>query len=140
MLTQYATRAPMFRGGMPVEYEDAPGSERRAQIMVARQKERRELFAILGAPLYMRASVLPLTGGGHLGPVYGREGQALRWGLWSPHRRVLIDIFSRALPSEEELFTRAEWAKAHEVNYAVVKPGYKLDSETLKEWLDRGSS
>ena len=138
MLQDYAVRQP--RGGFPRQApQDDEGlrGERLTARVLARQQERRELHALLGAPVYARTTILPLVGGGYAGPARDRFGRELRWGLWSPHRQVLIDVFPRVLPPTEELEDRAAWAKQHGYRYALVRPGMRLTGETLRGWLAR---
>lgn len=142
MLQDYAVRQPRM-GWQPrpgAEDDEGARGERLVARALARQRERRELQALLGAPLYARTTVLPVSGGGYLGPAHDRRGRVLRWGLWSPHRRVLVDIFVRSLPSTEELEDRAAFAQAHDIRYALVRPGMRLTMESLRAWLDQGGA
>jgi hypothetical protein len=106
----------------------------RARLLsfLERQKIMRE---VLGTPFFRDTTVLPLVGGGKLGPVPGPDGQELRWSLWSPHRRLLVDIFPRSLPDDDEMDTRMSFVKEHGLRYGVVAPGYRLTTDALKEWL-----
>ena len=141
MLQDYATQMPRF-GFIPrpggLEDDEGARGERMAQAALARQQERRALFALLGAPLYARTTTLPLVGGGYLGPAHDRWGGVLKWGLWSPHRRALIDVFSKTLPSTAELEDRSAFAQAHGIRYALVRPGARLTTESLGAWLNQG--
>jgi hypothetical protein len=143
MWQDYAVRGPAaWRTGAPPGNDDA--DDARAARLVARalgkQQERRELHALLGAPLYARTTLLPLLGGGSLGPACDRRGAVLRWGLWSPHQQALVDVFPRLLPPVEELEDRAAWAQAHDLRYALVRPGTRLTTEALQRWLANGEA
>lgn len=138
MLQDYAVVDPRRAWGLappPTDDDDARGA-RVAAALERRQRERRELLALLGAPVYARATVLPLLGGGSLGPARGPDGHVLVWGLWSPHRRALIDVFPRRLPAAAELEARAAWAAAQGLRYALVQPGRTLTTESLRAWLN----
>ncbi len=114
------------------------------QLVEQRHAQRRELFALLGTPLYAKTTLLPLPAATAwwqqkdvLGPAYTRNGTVLKWGLWAPHKRVLIDLFPRGLPPTEECEDRARFATEHRLHYAVVKPGFHLTPDSLREWLEK---
>jgi hypothetical protein len=143
MWQDYAVRGPAaWRTGAPPGTDDADDARtvRLAARALGRQQERRALHALLGAPLYARTTLLPLIGGGVLGPARDRRGAVLRWGLWSPHRRALVDVFPRILPPPEELEDRAAWAQAAGLRYALVRPGTRLTTEALQRWLADGEA
>lgn len=138
MLGQYTVRPrPMFIGArQSVEEDESAWAMRKVAAVRARQQERQALQTLLGAPIYMRTIILPLSGGGYLGPAKDRRGFEMRFGLWSPHRRVLIDVFPRTLPSTEEMEDRAAWAERQSLRYALVRPGTRLTTESLRAWLE----
>src|SRR5215471_12426534 len=116
----------------PQDYldEDAtPGARR----MIGHIENRRELTAILGVPVYLDTFALPL-GTRMIEPF--RWGESLRlWSLWAPHRRLLIDIFTRALPSDDELDAKDAFAREHGLDYYYIAPGHVLDFDTLRTLL-----
>jgi len=140
MLGQYTVRPRhlMFREPTAVEEDEGAWYARRVAVVRARQQERQALQMLLGAPVYMRTTILPLSGGGILGPAKSRRGFEMRFGLWAPHRRAIIDIFPRTLPSTEEMEDRAAWAQEHTLRYALVRPGTRLTVESLRAWLEGG--
>ncbi len=138
MLQDYAVVEPRRVWGLarpPQDDDDEARAARLVAVLARRQQERRELLTLLGAPVYARVTVLPLVGGGALGPARGPDGHVLVWGLWSPHRRALIDVFRRVLPAAPELEARAAWATAQQLRYALVRPGTTLTTESLRAWL-----
>lgn len=120
--------------GLSEDAEDAL-SERIARRMRAKLAQRRQLVDMLGL-VYRHTITLPVLGGGVLGPAKSADGVDLRWWLWSPSRRVLIDTFRRT-PSDAELTTRDTFARAHGIRYAAVMPGHKLTLAALGEWLEK---
>lgn len=125
----WAYRAPMA--------DDETADEIRGERLVARLRARldgrRQLVALLGM-IYRDTTMLPVLGGGVLGPARTPEGRDMKWYLWSPSRRVLIDVFRR-MPPDAELHARDAFARAHEIRYAVVPPDRQLTVKSLTEWL-----
>jgi hypothetical protein len=138
----YAVPMTARRMGAPpsAAQDDDEGArgQRLVEAVLRRQQERRDLQALLGAPLYTRTTMLPLIGGGVIGPAVDRDRRVLRWGLWAPHRRVLLDVFRRTLPPTTELEDRAAFAEAQGLRYALVRPGMRLTVESLRAWLEGG--
>ncbi len=134
MFQSYAVPGGVFLGRRLDGDDDL--SERAERLLEARRAERAAWTALLGLPLYLSTTVLPQIGGGQLGPLTTSDGRTLRWGLWAPHRRVLLDLFPRKLPSEDELEQRAAFASAHGLRYGVVPPGRQLTVRSIKEWLE----
>ncbi len=97
--------------------------------------ERREWDELLGQPVFRSTTFLPLVGGGALGPVADREGRVIKWGLWAPHRRLLVDLFPVTLPPDYELEDRARFAETNGLIYAVVQPGERLSVARVREVL-----
>jgi hypothetical protein len=44
---------------------------------------------------------------------------------------LLIDVFERELPLENELQARAEYAETHGLRYVIVEPGHYLPIQDL---------
>ncbi len=115
------------------EREEQPSRHELARFALAR--ERSELQRVLGV-LFVNTTLLPTVNGGFLGPAKDHEGRVLRWSVWAPHRRVLIDAFPRGLPAQQELDARRVFADANDLRYAIVERGKKLTAKSVKEWLD----
>jgi hypothetical protein len=113
---------------------DDARSERLAARMRARWTARQQLVALLGQ-VYRDTTMLPLPGGGVLGPARTAEGVVLKWWLWAPSRRVLIDVFRRP-PPMADLQARDAFARAEGLRYGVVMPDRRFTVETLKAWLE----
>lgn len=112
---------------------DAPSPRERARL--ARLKEHEELQRLLGV-LIMSTTLLPLPSEGRvLGPARDRDGRALRWSLWAPARRVLIDICRVSRFSDAEEQDRMAFAKTNELRYAIVEPGRRLTPRSILAWL-----
>jgi hypothetical protein len=103
----------------------------RRLALVARQ---RELTAALGTCV-LGTTMLLRSDGPALGPAKGRDGRTFRWSIWAPAKRLLVDVFQRALPPAEELEDRRAFADAHGLLYAVVEPGQRLSLDRLREWM-----
>lgn len=115
---------------------DEARGERAANRLRARLAARQELLALLGL-FHQNTTILSVLGGGTLGPAIGPRGGVLRWSYWSPKRKVLLDVFSRVMPPDDELEARQRFADAHGLRYGVVPPDKRLTLASLKEWLDR---
>ncbi len=108
---------------------------RRDVARMKRVRERTELQEVLGV-LFINTTLLPLVGGGFLGPARDRNGDVLRWALWAPHRAVLIDSFARIEPPKEEKEDRQAFAEANGLIYAAVGRDMVLTAKSAKELLD----
>jgi hypothetical protein len=120
-----------------LERDDGDIPDRVREAILERAARRRGLVAVLGAT-YANTTMLPLTGprGGVLGPAVDRHGRVLRWSVWAPVHRALIDIFSGRMPDRDELADRTAFADRHGLRYAIVEPGERLTLPRLKEWLN----
>lgn len=116
----------------PEDYldEDASPRERR---MIGHIENRRALIDILGAPVYLDTYVL--NDGPETLPMFRWDGAPRLWSLWAPQRALLIDIFTRALPSDDELDAKDAYARAHGCDYYYIAPGHILDFEALRALL-----
>lgn len=61
-------------------------------------------------------------------------GRIVRWSLWAPRGRVLIDR-PRVIPAEEEIVRRKAFADANGLRYALVTH-QKLTLREIRNWLD----
>lgn len=116
----------------PLDYldEDAtPGARR----MIGHIENQRALIEILGAPIYLDTFDLP--DGPETLPRFRWDGAPRLWSLWAPQRALLIDIFTRALPSEAELDAKDDYARAHGCDYFYIAPGHILDFDSLRALL-----
>lgn len=130
----WASQPAIGRGATESEVDAATV---RATVLVERQRAARaEWEAVLGYPVWRDTTVLRTPDGGALEPARDRDGRLLKWSFWAPHRRLLLDVFVRALPSEAELEDRAAFAAAHQVRYAVVEPGERLELARIRELLE----
>jgi len=124
-------------GQLPTRYEDdTPVSDSPVHArLLSKIRKERAMREVLGSPYFRFITVLPVVGGGALGPVFGPDGRVLVWSIWAPHRRALLDIFPSRAPSQDELDARAEFAQTHRLKYGVVQPGWQLTIDNLKEWV-----
>ena len=119
------------------ERDEQPTREEFAAF--AKAAFRRDLTEVLGI-VYATTTMLPLHDEVNtmLGPARDRDGRELRWTLWAPRHRRLIDIYRRRLPVQAELEDRVAFAKAHGLRYGIVEPGQRLNIALLKEWIANG--
>lgn len=138
--TGLLTTAPMAGwvrpGALPGmnEDDDDARAERLAARLRARLTGRQQLVSLLGL-VYRDTTMLPLPGGGVLGPARNHEGVVMKWWLWAPAKRVLIDVFRRT-PPMADLQAREAFARAHGLRYGVVMPDRRFTIETLTAWLN----
>lgn len=130
-MTGLIPSAAWVRPPAPVEDETPSRLDLRRVAVV---DERLALQRVLGA-LFVNTTLLPEVEGKTIGPAR-YEGQALRWSIWAPHRRVLIDNFTRQTPPKAEVEARIAFAGTHDIRYAVVERGRRLTAQSVKEWLD----
>lgn len=109
-------------------------------IRIKRSEYRKELISILGMVMTNCTVLQQLNDKPLLGPAQDRHGRVLRWSMWSPHRRLLIDVFHGKLPPPEELEDRQAFATAHDLKYGLVAPGERLELDLLKEWINGHSA
>ena len=130
----WASQPAVGRGATESEVDAATV---RATALVERQRAARaEWEDVLGYPVWRDTTVLRTPDGGALEPARDREGRLLKWSFWAPHRRLLLDVFVNALPSATELEDRAVYAAAHDVRYAVVQPGERLELARVRELIE----
>lgn len=127
-----APRAGWWRGAASEDEEDVR-AERQAARMRARWDARHTLTELLGL-IYRDTTMLPVPGGGVLGPARGPDGVVLRWWLWAPAKLVLVDVFRRQ-PAREEVAARSAFAQQHGLRYGAVLPDKRFTVAALKEWL-----
>ena len=125
-----------FVGPGATEAEVDAATVRALSMAEAHRQRKLEWERLLGAPVFMATTILPNTQGGSFGPAKNRAGRDLRWWLWAPHRRLLIDVFEAMLPPADELQVRAEFAQAHGLQYAIVQPGERLSLTRLREVIE----
>jgi hypothetical protein len=120
--------------------------------MLRRLLQQQEIQAVVGAPFFTHVTALRAPQGRLLGParVYPASGhvvtagrrysllsrdgsEELVWSFWAPLRSLLVDIFERELPSDLEMDCRENFARTHDLRYAVVPPGYILTLADLRE-------
>lgn len=131
LITYPTPAAYAARGNLLDRDERMSSSELR---LINAVKRRREMLNALGI-VYMGASILPLQGGGTIGPLKHPNGDVLRWSLWAPAKKVLIDIFTTSMPPDAELELRRKFADEHALIYGVVAPGERLSLDKIKESL-----
>lgn len=67
------------------------------------------------------------------------NGKTVKWSLWAPHKRMLIDIFPRALPPDAEILEKDAFARSHGIRYLLVPPGRVFGLEDLKTVLQEAA-
>lgn len=97
-------------------------------------QSREELRRVLGV-IYQHTTLLPLSGGGVIGPALSRDGRTFKWTMWAPQRRVLIDVLRAPMPADDQE-DRAHFALTHDIRYAKVDPGSRLTAASIAAWLD----
>src|SRR5262245_52161434 len=123
----------MYGPRQPYDYLDeeaSPGARR----MIGHIENRRVLIEILGAPIYLDTYTLPRSAGVVIEPFRWQEAARL-WSLWAPHKDLVLDIFTRALPSSEELDAKDAFAREHGLDYYYIPPGHVLDFDALRALL-----
>ena len=131
------SRARMVHAANGDDYPDEIAHGAVARLLKRRDDARR-LIDLFGHPTYMYTTTLPqVDGQPTLGPLYGEDGQELRWTLWAPHRRALIDVFRRGLPSRFDMELRANFATRHSIRYAAVQPGWVVTFDDIRLWLEK---
>lgn len=130
-------RAGWLHRPVPDGNDDADDlrADRLVARLQARLAARREFTGLLGLT-FRDTTMLPLHGGGSLGPARTVDGYPMKWWLWAPSRKVLIDVFVKRLPPESELRAREAFATEHGLRYAVVPPDRRLTPAVLKAWLE----
>ncbi len=103
--------------------------------LMARIAAQQALLALLGVPVYMNVTYLLAPHGKFLGE-FRYKGAPVKWSIWAPHRALLLDIFPRDLPPEEELQARDQFARERGLRYVVTPPGYTLSLEDLRTLLE----
>ncbi len=124
------TRSGMAARPRSEDVDDRPSPRLAARL--ERQRRWQQVVALLGV-VYVDTVSLPLDG--RYLTARDRCGRQLRWRLWAPVKRVLIDVYTRQLPSADELEDRQAFARANGLRYALVEPGRALTLDALKEWL-----
>ena len=121
----------LWRGG--VDGDQIPEKEDRpTRRMLYELQNGSRLARALGTPYFVSCTALCASQGAYLPPaLHPATGYPMRWGLWAPHRKLLIDFFDRELPSPEELDARASYAESHALRYVIVEPGYYLPLDDL---------
>lgn len=99
-------------------------------------KTQQDLHSLLGAPVLFDTTILVLPGGGWTGECYF-EGKKVSWSIWAPHKRLVVDIFSKHLPPQEELKHKDAFCTQHSIRYLVVPPEHEFGLDDLKEALDK---
>lgn len=113
----------------PAEIDRDEPLSRRDHARLLRHRERNELQNVLGT-IFLNTTMLPI-GTSSLAPARDEYGRVLRWTLWAPQRRVLIDV----MPRTAEIEMRQAFADAHNLRYAIVEAGRRLTAKSVKEWL-----
>jgi hypothetical protein len=119
---------------LPAKAHDEDKDDRENLRMLARLKQQRAIHELLGAPVLFDTTTLIAPHGEWIGEckVGGRK---VTWSMWAPHKRMLLDIFPKALPPREELEGKEAFCTSHNIRYLVVPPTHSLDLEDLREAL-----
>ena len=115
-------------GGDPVDVPTR--SFLRAKQRIDAQQE---MIQVLG-PYYVNVNFFPTMGGGLIDGLWF-HGERLFFSLWAPCRKLLVDIFTTTMPSDEERAAREAFAEQHGLRYAFTPPGYVLSIDDLKQAL-----
>lgn len=117
--------------------EREPASRQRVR---ARLKSERALMEILGAPIYKDTTVLIAKHGEWIGEcVVDRVKQ--KWSLWTPHRRLAVDIFpkDKDVPPMHVLEAKKAFADQHGFRYVIVPPGHGFGFDDIKALTEKES-
>lgn len=110
--------------------------EPRRRATIAAVAKRRALVDVLGAPVFLDVTDLPRAGGGGHGRLVHR-GAVMVWSLWAPHRNLLLDVWSREMPPDDELRAREAWADERQIKYRYVPPDRGLELADLERLAGR---
>jgi len=121
-----------FRSSSQIDEDELTEHTRKRTL--ARHERHRALVAVLGVPIFFDTILLPLSGQPALGPARDLSGREIRWSVWAPQRKLLLDRF-KALPPKGDLEAREQFAKDHSLLYRFVPPGWRISLEDLKELL-----
>lgn len=102
--------------------------------MLARLKQQRAMQEILGIPVMFDTTILIAPHGEWIGEcTFGKN--KVRWSIWAPHRRTVVDIFPKTMPEPQELEARQAFCTQHRLRYLVVPPMHTFDLEDLRDAL-----
>jgi hypothetical protein len=121
---------PLSRTLYPNESGDLHTTARHRTI--ARISREREMTSLIGM-IVLNADVLT-TPNAFIGPCKV-NGKIVSWSLWAPHKRLLVDVFKKELPTDDEIMAKSEFAEKHRLRYAIVPPGRTFGLDDLKQLL-----